>query len=248
MGFFDRFRSSGPTPYEVLERELLVPTPDTGEEARVDVLKEDREVSFLIVLDEDGLPVLPAFTSEKALTRWKTQGSAYLALQGKVLVEMLAGSDWDRIVIDGADEDAFAITRSAAQMLVGAVLLPLPAGSTFRIGQPAREPPKGLVDALSNACQHEPAVAEAYLYQFQIVEREEPPQLTVGLLLKPPVAEADFMRVVESIKGEVDPQAWGYESLDYHPLDGELLDTVRSSEPVILHHAPHDDGDPATSR
>jgi hypothetical protein len=149
------------------------------------------------------------------------------------LFEMLARSDWDRMVIDGADRDAIAITRSAARRLIGVVAYSVPEGS-FRIGQPAREPPDGFVDGLRGACECEPAIAEAYLYQFQIVEREEPPQLTVGLRLQPSAAEGEYKRLAESINGGVNPQRWGYESLDYHLLEGELLDTVRSSEPVIL--------------
>ena len=188
----------------------------------------------MLVLDDDGRPVLPAFTSEGALTRWKPQGSACVALQGKVLVEMLARSDWDRMVIDGADRDAIAITRSAVRRLIGMIAYSMPAGSTSRIGQPAQEPPEGLVDALRSACQRELVIAEAYLYQFQIVERDEPPQLTVGLQLQPSVAEGEYQRLAESINADVNPQRWGYESLDYQLLEGDLLDTVRSSEPVIL--------------
>jgi hypothetical protein len=151
-----------------------------------------------------------------------------------VLVEMLAGSDFHRMVVDGADPTAFAITRSAARSLTGAVALPLPARSTVRIGLPAQEPRRELVEALAGACRREATIREAYLYQFQIVERDEPPQLTVGLLLRSSSPQVELKRLATSIGGEVSPQAWGYESFDYHLLEGDLLSLVRSSEHVVL--------------
>ena len=68
-----------------------------------------------------------------------------MALEGKVLVELLAGSDCDRMVIDGAGPEPRAITRSAARKLIGAASYSIPGGSTFLIGQPAQTPPEGLV-------------------------------------------------------------------------------------------------------
>ena len=143
-----------PSPDALLEPELLVPTLDTGREPGVKILGEDSEIPFALVLDADGRPVLPAFTSEGALTRWKPQGSPYIALEG----------------------------------------------------QPAREPPDGLVDALRGACEREPSIAEAYLYQFQIVKLEEPRQLTVGLRLQASSAEGEYKRLAESINGAVNLQ------------------------------------------
>lgn len=232
MGFLDRFRGAKPAPDEVLRQELLVPVPDAGQRGP-EMLEEDREISFLVVEDEFGL-VLPAFTSEKALARWKPQGSAYVALQGKVLVEMLAESEWHRMVIDGADPAAFAITRSAALRLLGSTSNSVPAGSTFRIGQPAQRPPDGLVDVLRSACEREPTVEEAYLYQFQIVERDESPYMTVGLRLHPLVEEPEAGRIAQSIGGKVEPHEWGYEFLEIQLLDDQLLDAARSNGVVIL--------------
>jgi SseB protein N-terminal domain len=99
----------------VLAGELLVPLPDVGRPPGVEVLSEAQELSFVVVSDEHGRSVLPAFTSEEALTRWKPEGSAYVALEGRVLLEVLAVSDWHRMVVDGADERWFAVTRADAR-------------------------------------------------------------------------------------------------------------------------------------
>jgi SseB protein N-terminal domain/SseB protein C-terminal domain len=235
MGFLDRLRRVGPRPDDLFERVLLVPTPDTGEEPRgPEVLAEDREIAFVLVHDEDGLPVLPAFTSEDALLRWNPGGSRYVGLQGKALVEILAGSDWDRIVVDTAGPEAFAITRSAARELLGAVPFSVPAGSTLAIGQPAQAPPDGFVSDLRRACEDEAAVAEAFLYQLGVLERDELPHLTIGLRLDAGVDEEEAERIAQAIGHAADPQSWGYEFVDFQLLEGDMLDTVRSAATTIF--------------
>jgi SseB protein N-terminal domain/SseB protein C-terminal domain len=232
VGFLDRFRESGRSPDEILDGELLVPTADTGREPGVETLDEDAEIPFIIVTDEYGLDVLPAFTSEQELDRWRPQGSPYVGLNGKDLVEILARSDLDRMIVDGAGRHPLALTRSAAQELVG--VLPVPAGSAFRIGQPAEPPPTGLVQALRSACERQPEVREGYLFQLQIVERGEAPSLTVGLLLNESIDEADHERIGRALFDTLDPSDWGYEFLDVHFLSGELLDAARANGVELL--------------
>jgi hypothetical protein len=235
MGFLDRFRSHEPTPEEILEGELLVLTPHLeGEPGVFEVLGEAREISVVAVVDDEGLQVLPAFTSEATLARWRPEGSPYVALPAEVLVQVLANSEWDRMVVDGQEKHAFAITRSAARRLVGVTDRSVRAGSSFRIGLPAKAPPEGLVDALRVACEREPAVGEAYLYQFQIVEEDEPPYLALGVRLHPPGEAEEAARVARAITDQVNPPAWGYEFLEVHPLDGELLDAARSNGVALL--------------
>jgi SseB protein N-terminal domain/SseB protein C-terminal domain len=234
VGFLDRLRR--PSSDAILERELLVPTADTGRPPGAGVLEADTEVPFVVVADDDGSLVLPAFTSEEALTRWMPQGSPYIALQGRALVEILARSEFDRIVVDGADGHALALTRSAAQELIG--VIPVPAGATFRLGQPAVPPPAGLVEAVRRACERELAIREAYLYQFQIPERDEPPSLAVGLVLDESVREPEAERIARSLFDDVDPSDWGHDYVDLHPLSGELLDAARASGIELVRRAP----------
>ena len=105
---------------EILDRELLVLTLG-DEEPQVPLGRSTLEgtvvFSFVLVTDYEGLPVLPVFTSEAALLRWRPEGSRYVALQGSVLVGLLAKNDWDRIVVDTGSPDAFLIDRSEAVKL-----------------------------------------------------------------------------------------------------------------------------------
>lgn len=188
----------------------------------------------MLLQDEDGRAVLPAFTSESALRRWSPEGSRYIGLQGQALVEMLAGSDWDRIVVDLADPEPVAITRSAAMEPVGTVAYSAPAGSTFVIGQPAQAPPDGLVSNVRRACFGEAAVDEAFLYQFGVLERDELPHLTIGVRLHAEVDQAEKGRIAQSIGRAADPPSWGYEFVDFQFLEGEMLDTVRSEATAIF--------------
>ena len=99
----------------VLDRELLVLTPESDDEPRGSyVLEKDREVSVVLVTDDEGRAVLPAFTSEAALLRWKPEGGRFIGLQGRVVIELLSRSEWDRIVVDTNSRNAFAVTRAQA--------------------------------------------------------------------------------------------------------------------------------------
>jgi type III secretion system (T3SS) SseB-like protein len=53
-----------------MEQFLLVPTPDTAEHSGLREVLAGKELRLLVLWDDEGLPVLPAFTSEEALTRW----------------------------------------------------------------------------------------------------------------------------------------------------------------------------------
>lgn len=233
MGFLDRFRQSSAATKRVMEQFLLVPRPDAGQESGFRVTEDGEELSFLVLADDQGLLVLPAFTSEQALARWKPEGSHYVALRGKVLVELLAGSEWDRMVVDGADVTAFAITRSDARRLAGVTHRWVPAESSVRIGHPAKPPPNELVEALLRACEHERLVLEAYLYQFQVVGVDESPYLTIGLRLRPSADTTDTDRVSRSITKQIEPARGGYEFVDLHILDEDLLDMVQANGPPI---------------
>jgi hypothetical protein len=150
-----------------------------------------------------------------------------------VLLELLAASDWDRIVIDGADPTAFAIPRSAARELLGVATHTMPAGATMLVGQPAVEPPSGLTDALSLACEREPRVVSAYLFQMAIAESDEDPRLAIGLEFDGQIDEAETSRIVQVIGDAVEPAQWGYDFLDFHVLSDEMLELASSDESIV---------------
>ena len=119
VGLFDRLRRSTGVPADLLERELLLLVPDSGEEPiGAQTLTEDRTFSVVSVTDYEGRKVLPAFTTEEALLRWRPEGSRYIGSPGKTVVEILARGDWDRMVVDTESPTAFAMTPlEAAELL-----------------------------------------------------------------------------------------------------------------------------------
>ena len=62
--------------------------------------------------------MLPAFTSEAELLRWHPEGGQWVALEGRVVLELLVQNDWDRMVVDTASPNAFSITRAEAATLL----------------------------------------------------------------------------------------------------------------------------------
>jgi hypothetical protein len=118
VSLLNRLRRTGGVA-SILDSTLLVLTP-VSENASVGsyVLEADREISVVSVTDDEGLAVLPAFTSEAALMRWKPEGSRYLGLQGRVVIELLANGDWNRMVVDTDSPDVFAVTREEAVELL----------------------------------------------------------------------------------------------------------------------------------
>jgi len=238
VGFLGRsFRRSRARP-DSDEPYLLVLTLKAGKEPGGWVeLEEEKEMSFVLVEDEEGLAVLPAFTSEEALVRWQPEGSSYVAVPEHTLLEVLADSDWDRIAVDAADPSAFAITRAEAQQRLGIATHSLSAGSTMLIGDPATPPPEGFLEALRSACEREPDVSEGYAHQLAVLESDDPPHLAIGLRLAARLDEEELGRLVRAIGDEVAPARWGYELVDFQILDGELLEQVTATSAPIFRRA-----------
>jgi hypothetical protein len=206
----------------------------------------DENLSLVVVHDKDGLAVLPAFTSEDALRRWRPAGSPYVGLVGHVVVGLLAESDWDRMVVDGADASTeLVISRAAARRMSGVEEVAVQAGSTVVVAEPAVGLPEGMRDALCRACQIQSLISEAYFVQMAVGDGEQMPHLTIGLSLARASDETEAYAIVRAIASEVEPDRWGLEFVDLIVLDGGLLDTVRALGPPVYYRADADD-DPSS--
>ena len=82
-------------------------------------MEEERQFSIVSVTDDEGLRVLPAFTSETALLRWRPEGARFMALQARVVLDLLSSGNWDRMVVDTESDTAFAVTPAEAGELLG---------------------------------------------------------------------------------------------------------------------------------
>jgi hypothetical protein len=106
---------------DLLAQELLVLVRST-EGIEDGVLSQDTAVDLLIVNDDDGRPVLPAFTTEKALNRWAAPGAPFLILPARTVMDLLASDDtpWDRLVVDTNGPGTFTVSAAEARQLLNA--------------------------------------------------------------------------------------------------------------------------------
>jgi hypothetical protein len=234
VGFLDRFRAAERPPEDFLEREFLIPIPEPppGLPQGPQILQEDLNIELRLVKDSEGRVVLPAFTSEQRLSNWLREGSPYIAVGGRLLLEVFLSNDWYRIIVDTGDRHVFAIERPQARHMLG--LPQFPRGSRVAVGELDVEPE--FRHAVRTACEGEPAVVEAYVYGFALVEGDEKPRpnLTVGLLLQPGVPGARARETFTRLGDAVDPQSHGYAFIDFHALDGEVLEIVRATLPPVF--------------
>ena len=98
-----------------LSEPLLVLTPPVGDmPTRLGQVEQPSTIDVVLVTDQEGHVVLPAFTSEATLLRWRPEGSHYAQVGGNVLLSLLAHSDWSRIVVDPGSSEAFEVSRGEA--------------------------------------------------------------------------------------------------------------------------------------
>ena len=83
------------------------------------VLESDLELELVGVIDYEGRPALPAFTSEAALLHWQPAGGPFVELPGRIVAQLLLQGEWDRIVVDTETPNAHEITRGEAAALLG---------------------------------------------------------------------------------------------------------------------------------
>ena len=84
------------------------------------VLLKDTGVELHTVRDDEGRPVLPAFTSEEALNQWARSGAPFLGLPARTVFDLLASdaTPWDRMFVDTNSSDPFIVTAAEARTLL----------------------------------------------------------------------------------------------------------------------------------
>jgi len=104
---------------DLLARELLVLVRST-EETEGGVLAQDTDVELHTVTDDEGRPVLPAFTTKEALNQWARSGAPFLGLPARVVFDLLVSdaTPWDRIVVDTNSSGSFVVTAAEARALL----------------------------------------------------------------------------------------------------------------------------------
>ncbi len=216
---------------DLFDTQLLLATADTGLEAGERVRDEELSVGVRSIRDESGRPVLPAFTSEKALLRWLPEGSRYVVLRGRDVLELFHDGDWDVLALDAGDPHVRLLSRVDAGRLLGVARKTVPEGTSVLIGQPAKAPPNGFLEEIRQACA-EAAVIAAYLFQTEVPADDAGPHLAVGIDTADP-GDEQAARAAESIAERLRPPDWGYDFVDVLPIEGDLLEAVRASAPPV---------------
>jgi hypothetical protein len=103
----------------LLDREFLVLVPSL-DGLQNGILESNLKIEVTGVTDDDGHRVLPAFTSELALLRWRPAGSPYIVIDGRTVLGLLLdpANKWDRMVVDTHSDEAFQVTRDQARTLL----------------------------------------------------------------------------------------------------------------------------------
>lgn len=102
----------------VLERELLVATTGPGLGLGRQVLSSELEIGVRWSETNDGIPFLPVFSSETRLLEWFPEGSHWLGLQGRDMLELFLGGEWEAMVVDPTLPNHREVFRDEARRLL----------------------------------------------------------------------------------------------------------------------------------
>ena len=233
----------------MLDQVLLVLTPPGGARTGTEsVRRSNGPLEMVTVKDHDGMPVLPAFTSETELLRWHPEGSRNVSMFVADVLERFLSSDLARIVVDNRSERAFVIDRRDAQALLAAAPKERRRPPLLEIGDLDLDVVGPLVARLRVICATLPGIAEAYLYRGRVIELgsetagEESAPLPLVLVLRYEVEVADARvaaeveTLLDGVRSAAKHQSGGFPSFSVGTVRGEgpLLAAARRKGTAIV--------------
>jgi SseB protein N-terminal domain len=81
-------------------------------------LEEDLDVGVVSQV-VDGKTVLPAFTSEEALLRWRPEGGPYIGLEGRAFIALVIQHGFDGVVVDPGQPGSLEVSRDELSAVAG---------------------------------------------------------------------------------------------------------------------------------
>jgi hypothetical protein len=103
---------------DIFERELFLGTLPADLQLGESVLDRDLPVAIVGMQTDDGVPVLPVFTSEANLVEAKPDGGPWIALSGRDALAAFLSGEWEAMVIDPTDSTGRWISREEAERLL----------------------------------------------------------------------------------------------------------------------------------
>jgi SseB protein N-terminal domain len=104
--------------FDWLDTRLRIATEGIGVHEGRHRLDADLEVGVRSGVDSDGRAFLPAFTSEHELLTWMPDGSHWVELPGRAVLQILLSGNWDHVVVDPAGPSPRGLAREDARRLI----------------------------------------------------------------------------------------------------------------------------------
>jgi hypothetical protein len=162
---------------------LIQPIPAESESDPDRVRVSQGESIQIGLMEKDGRPYLPIFTSLPRLQAMLSEPAGYIALSAKVFLEMTAGADL--MLNPGSDYGKEITAAEAASLLDGSIWQPTESfvarkETSVMLGQPARYP-DALAEALTRFFRTRPQVQRAWLAHYFNPEQDERPHTLIGI-------------------------------------------------------------------
>lgn len=208
-----RFRARDVGPAEVVaaahEARLLVPlvtvAGDEGIGPHGQRVDKTQELSLVTLEGPDGRPVLPAFTSVDAMSRWNPRARP-IPVEAARVAMAAASEGSEAVIIDASSDTEFAIRRTAYRALA----LGVPWVPSFD--------DEALLDAFLGSVGEEPAVHAVQLAPGDPDARLAGPELIVQLTLEPGLGAEQIDALLLRLQGR-----WASDELIAERVDSIAL-------------------------
>jgi hypothetical protein len=89
-----------------------------------------------------------------------------------------------------------------------------------------------MLQRIAGACEQEPTVMSARLFQIYVKGEEYPPHPALTLRVRRELSEPDQRRLTKSINARAELQSWGYPIIDLFVRDAE--DTLTPPDALVV--------------
>ncbi|MBI2708433.1 MAG: enhanced serine sensitivity protein SseB C-terminal domain-containing protein [Actinobacteria bacterium] len=183
-------------------------------------------------------PMLAAFTGEDALLRARPEGGAWIAMTAVDLARLVVTNGGNGLAVDpGSETNGWLGPGELAALAEGRAPMPeatldLGVDQQVLVGSPAQDPPPGLAAALGDVLGAVEEIRSAWLFELAIPPGA--PGLALGVEIAPDAADLDVPALFERCHAAAADLLGEGASLQYLPIEGELLEVARQVDISVL--------------
>lgn len=218
--------------YEALiNSTILVPTLSPEPDS-----KKKRDPDLLMVEDERGAMVVPAFTDLQALQRWQPGALAFVAVPVLQFLRESFPSTASGIWLNIADRSSRFVSRGELSQIAGSMVAPTyaeqvakdltPAYEDFKV-EPVAPLPGELVSRVIAACRREADVAQAFV--MNIPRGQGRARLAVGVRFARLLEDVQIDAVLKRIATSINTGRSRRKSIEVLPLDFKRYGVVKGA-------------------